>query len=138
MEAIKLSKGYALDFASKELRNDREVVLSAVKLDGRYLSDASEKLQDDTELVSIAVAQNGEALRYASDRLRNNKKVVLTAIKNTYSFVPIDYLPIGIDYMSKRLKKDPQIKRLISIRRRELNKKEKQQLKKNAEKTKKR
>ena len=65
-------------------------------------------------------------------------KEVLTAINNTYSFVPIDNLPIGIDYMSKRLKKDPQIKRVISIRRRELNKKEKQELKKNAEKTKKR
>ena len=36
------------------------------------------------------------------------------------------------------MKKDPQIKRVISIRRRELNKKEKQEIKKNAEKAKKR
>ena len=63
------------------------------------------------ELVLIAVAQNGENLKYGSDRLRNNKKVVLTAIKNTYSFNHTPYyMPIGIDYMSKELKEDPEIK----------------------------
>ena len=93
----------------------------AVNKNGYYgLSLASDRLRDDKEVVIEAVKKDGNAIKYASKRLKNDREVVLTAIKNTYSFVPIDYLPIGIDYMSKELKEDPEIKKVISIRHKEV------------------
>ena len=44
LEAVK-QEGFALRFASDELRGDREVVLEAVKQDGDALEFASEELR---------------------------------------------------------------------------------------------
>jgi len=48
---------------SKELQNDKEVVLTAVAQNGESLRWASKELQNDKEVVMTAVAQNGESLR---------------------------------------------------------------------------
>ena len=61
----------ALEYASAELRADREVVRSAAQKDGRALQYASAELRADREVVLAAVAQNGEALRLAPLRIRN-------------------------------------------------------------------
>ena len=58
LEAVRLN-GYALCFASDELRNDREVVLAAVNQEGWALRHASEELQNDREMVLAAVKQWG-------------------------------------------------------------------------------
>ena len=47
--------GYALEYASAELRADREVVLAAVQQYGDALGYASEELQADLE-VKLAAA----------------------------------------------------------------------------------
>ena len=47
-----------LECASKELRNDKDVVLEAVKNNGSSLKFASEELQDDKEVVLEAVCVN--------------------------------------------------------------------------------
>ena len=60
---------WALYYASKELRNNREVVLTAVKKDGIALRYASEELQGDREIVKEAVKQNSEALYYVNKEL---------------------------------------------------------------------
>ena len=44
----------ALKYASKELKNDRKIVLGAIKQDGKYLQYASDELKNDEELLSIA------------------------------------------------------------------------------------
>ena len=44
----------ALQFASKELRADRDVVTEAVNQDGLALQYASKRLQADLELLEIA------------------------------------------------------------------------------------
>ena len=49
LEAVK-QKGVALEFASEELRVDREVVMEAVKQSGVALEFASLELQGDREL----------------------------------------------------------------------------------------
>ena len=46
--------GLALQYASEQLRGDREVVLAAVKQKGRALCFASEQLQNDPELVRLS------------------------------------------------------------------------------------
>ena len=81
IEVVKY-KGMVLQFASKEPRNDKEVVLAAVKNDGRALEFASEELRNDKEVVLAAVKQNEWVLQFASKELRNDKEVVLVAVKD--------------------------------------------------------
>ena len=79
--------GYALKYASINLKNDKEFVLECVKQDGRSLKFASINLQNDKEIVLRAVKKDGLSLKYASINLRNNKEIVLKAIKqNKYAF----------------------------------------------------
>ncbi len=80
LEAVK-KDSYALQYASDELKNDKEVVLEAVKKDGWALKYASYRLLDDKEVVLAAVEQDGWALQFASDSLKEDKEVVLEAVK---------------------------------------------------------
>ncbi len=57
-------------YASEELKNDKEVVLEAVKTNGFALNDASEELKSDKEIVLEAVKKVGLALGYASEELQ--------------------------------------------------------------------
>jgi len=41
----------ALEYASEKLKDDKEIVLEAVKQDGLALQFISEKLKDDKEIV---------------------------------------------------------------------------------------
>ena len=62
---------FALEYASAELKGDREIVMEAVKQDWRALVFASAELKGDREIVMEAVAQDPKALQYASDELTN-------------------------------------------------------------------
>jgi hypothetical protein len=73
--------GVKLYWASKELKADREVVLAAVQQSGLALQYASEELNADHAVVLAAVQQNGDALKYASKKLKADREVVLTAVQ---------------------------------------------------------
>ena len=81
LEALKQNDYYAFFCASDELRNDKDVALAAVKLNGHSLCDASDDMRGHKEVVLEAVKQNGFALEYASAELQNDRDVVLTAVK---------------------------------------------------------
>jgi len=49
----------ALEYASEKLKDDKEIVLEAVKQDGLALEYASEKLKDDKEIVLEAIKKFG-------------------------------------------------------------------------------
>jgi hypothetical protein len=68
LEAVR-ENGRSLEYASKELRNNKEVVLEAVKQDGNSLYYASEELRNNKEVVLEAVRENGNSLLYASKKL---------------------------------------------------------------------
>jgi hypothetical protein len=70
-----------LQFASEELRNDKEVVLEAIKYNKLNFEFASTSLRDDKEVALEAVANNMQTLQYASERLRGDRDVVYNAIK---------------------------------------------------------
>ena len=81
----------ALAFASDKLKRDRDVVLAAVKQDGRLLMYVVPPIQNgpipnafksDRELLLTAVQTYGRALRWASDELKNDWKLVLAAVEN--------------------------------------------------------
>jgi hypothetical protein len=69
--------GDEFQFARKEFRHDKDVVLEVCKQFGEGLQFASPELRDDPEVVLEACQQNCLALQYASDRLRNDKTFVL-------------------------------------------------------------
>ena len=75
--------GFALECASEELRGDRDVVLEAVKQDGRALS-ASKELRNDREIVLAAMEQNWQALRYASGALLSDRDFMLAAMQQDW------------------------------------------------------
>lgn len=75
---------FILGEASLELRNDKEIVLAAVKADGSVLRYASENLRSDREVVLVAAQTAGlEALRDTSNlEFRSDREIVLTAARN--------------------------------------------------------
>jgi hypothetical protein len=66
---------------SEQFRDDKQVVLAAVRCYGDTLKDASENFRADREVVLAAVHQDGWALKYASKDLRADREVVLAAVK---------------------------------------------------------
>mmetsp|Transcript_65618 Transcript_65618/g.184781 ORF Transcript_65618/g.184781 Transcript_65618/m.184781 type:complete len:287 (-) Transcript_65618:23-883(-) len=70
-----------LALVSKELRGDREVVLSAVAFDGHSLGHASASLRADREVVLAAVRQDGTAFVHAAAALRRDRGVILAAVR---------------------------------------------------------
>ena len=60
-----------LYYASAALKDDREIMLEAVKQSGNALQYASAALKDDREFMLEAVKQYGFVLCYASAGLRN-------------------------------------------------------------------
>lgn len=56
--------GTCLRFCTKEIQNNKSIVLAAVEYNGISLAHASLALQNDREVVETALAQNGRALQY--------------------------------------------------------------------------
>jgi CxxC motif-containing protein len=84
MYAVK-KNGQALLNAPKKLQADKEIVMAAVKQYGFALKYASKKLRSDKEVVIEAVMQNGSSVEYASKELKADKEVVMIAIKSGYT-----------------------------------------------------
>ena len=63
-------KGAVLEYASENLRNDRELVMKTVQQNGFALEYASEELRNDRKIVKTAVQQYGDALQFASEDLK--------------------------------------------------------------------
>ena len=79
LEAISQKNDSLKDFPF--FQDDKEVVLEAVKKDGYALRFASEELRDDEEVVLEAVKNDAFAFSYVSERLKDNKEIVLTTVK---------------------------------------------------------
>ncbi|CAJ1430415.1 unnamed protein product [Effrenium voratum] len=77
--AIRTSRGWAMQFASQELRKDRRLVLGALHANGLMLEHAP-SLQGDAEIVVAAVRSNPAALQFATEKLKGDKAVVLAAV----------------------------------------------------------
>lgn len=74
-------RGPALAYASARLRDDREVVEAAVRQDGAALAYAHRRLQADARAVGLAVDSNGDALFYAAEHLRCDLAIVRRAVR---------------------------------------------------------
>ena len=71
----------ALDYATKELRDDYDTVFAVLKKYPIALQYASPKLRANRDLVLYAVSYDGRALKYASQTLQSDLEIVLIAMK---------------------------------------------------------
>jgi hypothetical protein len=79
---VAVQHGFALKYAAPILCADKEVVMAAVKHLSIELQYALVELRRDKEVVMAAV-QQGEALQFASPEMQADKEVVLAAIRKT-------------------------------------------------------
>ena len=73
---------FNLQCASDRLRNDKDLVLSAMEQtnDQRLLQFAGNQIRDDKDFILAAVKKNGWNLQHASERLKNDLDVVYQAL----------------------------------------------------------
>ena len=62
-------------FASPRLRDDKEVVLEAVKNKGIILKYASRRLREDKDVAIAAIIQNKDAFEYVYDTIKNDEDI---------------------------------------------------------------
>lgn len=89
----------ALKYASQKLRNNKNIVLTAVKQNGNALQYVYIELWYDVEVAFNAVSSCGLALKYASQKFKNNRRIVQKAVEEN---------PNAIMYASKDLQLDKQ------------------------------
>ena len=102
--------GGVLEYASVELRADRQLVLAAVTKTSCSRNDCwakyslvpfvSEALRADKEVVLTAVANSGRSLEFASENLKADKEIVLTAVANS---------GCSLEFVCKTLQADKQV-----------------------------
>ena len=82
-EALKLLKDgkIVLEEVDKELRSNKDIVLTAVKIFGGELEHADDTLKADKEVVLEAIKQDGYAFEYADDKFKSDKKFLLEIVK---------------------------------------------------------
>ncbi len=135
-----VKKGGTLIFASEELKNDKDVVLEAVKNDGEALRFASKELQNDKDVVLEAVKQNWRALYSASEELFNgsdeNNKIIDIALENIKNQMRKKYDGTK-EYIQKCAKEIEKINDIIAEKTEKYkeSEQEKQQVKNDFEKT---
>jgi hypothetical protein len=101
---------FVLKFVSEQFKNDRELVLIAVKKYGKVLEYASDTLKNDKEIVFEAMKKY-YYFELVSEELKNNKEFVLQVMDlNTFDF---KYLSDGLkndkDFIIKMANKKPSI-----------------------------
>ena len=72
---------YHIKNASSQLRQDKDVILAAVKQDRRALAYASDDLKNDRQVVLAAVEINVSAFEFASPQLKADKAMVQMVIE---------------------------------------------------------
>lgn len=81
-----------MEKASKELRDDPEIMIEAVKKNGAALKYASKRLRDDYDVVKAAVTSTSEALQYAGPKQCDCEEIVrITAQGNLFGFFALVY-----------------------------------------------
>ena len=97
----------------RRLKNDRDILLSRLKLDDfeeMFVHEAFQvpsKFRNDREVMLAVCAKNSHALELASKKLRDDFDVVLAAIQQKYWFAPL-----ALQYASLRLRGDKKLVRV--------------------------
>jgi len=99
MKAMVSVRGTDLEYASPQLKQDREIVLAAVAQNGLALKFANTALKSDKDIVMVAVDENGLAIQYSC--LSDDKDIAKKALNNTDEKI--------FQYFSSKLQSDKEI-----------------------------
>jgi len=81
LKAVKRCR-WDFEYVDDELKNDKSFVMEIVKINGNLLEYVSKSLKDDKDVVMEAVKHSDYALCYASERLRDDEDVVRESLKH--------------------------------------------------------
>jgi len=99
-----------LEKADVSFRNDKEVVLAAIKSFGGALEFASDELKNDIEVVKTAIQQDNDVgggfFQYASEDLKKNFDLVMFAIQHSQN---LDIQDHPLRFVSEEFKNNPEI-----------------------------
>ena len=102
-EFFKTVECYNFQYATEELKSDKEYIINLIKDDDCYLEYVNPKILSDRTTIMRAVALNGYALLYASEELRNDREIVNLAVREN---------PYAIEYANDHLKNDRELLKL--------------------------
>lgn len=77
------SQGLALALLSPRMRDDREVVIQAVRASARAVEYASKRLKDNREIAWTAVTGDGSTLKFLGERMKDDREIVLKAMETS-------------------------------------------------------
>ena len=96
MTAVK-NFSWSIEDAGEKARDNKDIIKEVLKKNSTYIEYASDRLRDDDEIMGIALEKNHWNLRFASDRIKDNKDLVISLIKKCSGVVK---------YASPRLQND--------------------------------
>ena len=70
-----------MEFACEELRDDKEVILEAIRNNPEALEFASDRLKADREVVYESVSKVGWTYCYAKENLLEDKELLLAGLE---------------------------------------------------------
>ena len=80
LEAL-IMDGLLLEFVSEDLKNDDVIVKTALKSNPLALEFASNKFKDDEKLILDIILKCAEAIKFTSPRIKDNKLIALETVK---------------------------------------------------------
>ena len=116
MERVK-ENPYYFSLASKTFRKKKELALVAVAAKGTLLLDVSDAFKNDRDIVMAALKEFPEGYNYISDELKSDDEIIRLAFSGgsgsfIYDFLP-DYLKQNRDYMRLAVKESPIMMRAL-------------------------
>lgn len=100
IQALKHSPFLIHDYWNDSLRDDKDVVMQAVKKNGHYFTYASSRLQHDRDVAFTAVTREPLVLKSLPEQFQLDKEIVLYAVS---------HCAISIEYMHPQLNDDQDI-----------------------------
>jgi hypothetical protein len=90
---------YCYMYVGERIKYDRDVILAAIRSNADAFSDAPENIQNDHKFIQMAVSYNPKSLNYVSESLRNEPDIIMAAA-NDKTFA-------ALEFASSRLREDP-------------------------------
>ena len=108
LELIKKKDSFYALCASKRLLRSKKFALKAVAADGLALEYFTKKIRSDFDVVLEAVKQNDNALEFASQDLKGNEYIINNLIIESninmrYSYLKIESIILHLHYMNTNL-----------------------------------
>ena len=109
-EKLETSITWALDYKTPEERDNKEIVLEALKINGTALKLVSERLKKDEEIIKTALKQNIKAIQFVNESFIT-KEFVLEVLNN-YDKKIRDFEGVVFRYLEK-FKDDKDVMKIL-------------------------